>query len=260
MPFPYEQYETLAEPLTVYYPTGQDTLARWIFQSINKASQLLSQLLDQAMPEMEIILVAPTDWDVTPREDPEEPNTELPYWTNATQPPSIVIPSQFETIIGTPSQEKQAFLFYAALAQAFLEDDPRPWPSESPLWADEWQLQFAALWLTQQVHGQSGIVMKDLHAQYAEIFEPELDGKTPVTIRGFDWYEDTSPEDYLVFNLLLEQFSADLLANFSPEILPRFLDLYRKDFTVLLSDDATTLLASVLGPGGAEWLEELVYF
>jgi hypothetical protein len=50
------------------------------------------------------------------------------------------------------------------------------------------------------------------------------------------------------------------LANFSPEILPRFLDLYRKDFTVLLSDDATTLLASVLGPGGAEWLEELVYF
>jgi len=260
MPFPYEQYEALAEPLTVYYPTGQDTLARWIFQSINKAGQLLSQLLNQAMPEIEIILVAPTDWDAAPREDPEEPNTELPYWTNATQPPSIVIPLQFETIIGTPSQEKQAFLFYAALTQAFLEDDPRPWPGESPLWADEWQLQFAALWLTQQVHGQSGIVMNDLHARYAEIFEPEPDGKTPVTIRGFDWYEDTSPEDYLVFNLLLEQFSADLLANFSPEILPRFLDLYRKDFTVLLSDDATTLLASVLGPGGAEWLEELVYF
>ena len=260
MPFPYEQYEMLAEPLTVYYPTGQDTLARWIFQSINKGGQLLSQLLDQAMPEMEIILVAPTDWDAAPREDPGEPDTELPYWTNATQPSSIVIPLQFETIIGTPAQEEQAFLFYSALAQAFLEDDPRPWPGESPLWADEWQLQFAALWLTQQVHGQSGIVMSDLHAQYAEIFEPELDGKTPVTIRGFDWYEDTSPEDYLVFNLLLEQFSADLLANFSPEILPRFLDLYRKDFTVLLSDDATTLLASVLGPGGAEWLEELVYF
>jgi hypothetical protein len=133
-------------------------------------------------------------------------------------------------------------------------------PSESPLWADEWQLQFAALWLTQQMQGQSGIVMKDLHTQYAEIFEPEPDGKTPVTIRGFDWYEDTSPEDYLIFNLLLERFAADLLTNYSPEILPRFLDLYRKDFAVLLSDDVTTMLASVLGPGGAEWLEELVYF
>lgn len=260
MPFPYEQYETLAEPLTIYYPMGKETLAHWIIQSIDKAGQLLSQLLDQAMPEMEIILVAPTDWDVAPREDPEEPNIELPYWTNATQPPSIVIPSHFETIIGTPAQEKQTFLFYTALVQAFLEDDPRPWPSESPLWADEWQLQFAALWLTQQVHGQSGVVMKDLHTQYAEIFEPEPDGKTPVTIRGFDWYEDTSPQDYLIFNLLLEQFAADLLANFSPEILPHFLDLYRKDFPMLLSDDVTAILASVLGPGGAEWLEELVYF
>ena len=27
-PFPYERYETLAEPLTVYYPTGEETLAR----------------------------------------------------------------------------------------------------------------------------------------------------------------------------------------------------------------------------------------
>ena len=51
--------------------------------------------------------------------------------------------------------------------------------------------QFAALWLMQQINGHSGIVMKDLHEHYAEIFEPELDGKTPVTIRGFDWYEDT---------------------------------------------------------------------
>lgn len=260
MPFPYEQYETLAEPLTVYYPTDQDSLARWIFQSIDRAGQLLTQLLGRPMPEMEIILVAPGDWSITPLEDPEELNNALPYWTRATQPPSIVIPLQLDPIIGAPTKEKLAFLFYAALTQAFLEDDPRPWPNESPLWADEWQLQFAALWLMQQVGGQSGVVMQDLHAQYAENFEPELDGKTPVTVRGFDWYEDTSSEDYLIFNLLLEQFAADLLENYSPEILPRFLDLYRKDFSVLLSDDVTDMLASVLGPDGAEWLEELVYF
>ena len=102
--------------------------------------------------------------------------------------------------------------------------------------------------------------MKDLHEHYAEIFEPELDGKTPVTIRGFDWYEDTSAEDYLIFNLLLERFAADLQVKYSPEILPRFLDLYRNDYSVLLSDDITDMLASILGPGGAEWLENLVYF
>ena len=102
--------------------------------------------------------------------------------------------------------------------------------------------------------------MKDLHDHYAEIFEPELDGKTPVTIRGFDWYEDTSDEDYLIFNLLLEQFAADLQLKYSPEILPRFLDLYRNACSVLLSDDITNMLAGILGPGGAEWLENLVYF
>ena len=260
MPFPYEQYETLAESLTVYYPRDQDSLAHWIFQSIDRACQLLKQLLGRPMPEMQVILVAPKDWGITPRDDPEEPGNALPYWTNVTQPPSIFIPTQLDTMIGTPTQEKLVYLLYIALTQAFLEDDPRPWPDESPLWADEWQLQFAALWLMQQVHQQSGIVMEDLHEQYTEIFEPELDGKTPVTVRGFDWYEDTSPEDYLIFILLLERFAADLLANYSPEILPRFLDLYRKDFSRLLSDEVTDMLASVLGPGGVEWLEDLVYF
>ncbi len=260
MPFPYEQYEMLAEPLTFYYPTGQDSLARWIFQSINKAGKLLTQLLDRPLPEMKIPTDAILAWSFAPREDPEEPHDALPYWTNATQPPSIVVPSQLDPIIGMHTQEKLAFLLYAALTQAFLEDDPRPWPDESPLWADEWQLQFAALWLLQQIDGWRGVVLTDLHEQYAEIFEPEPDGKTPVTVRGFDWYDDTSAGEYLVYNLLLEQFAADLLANYSQETLPRFLELYRNDFSVLLSDDVTAMLASSLGPGGSEWLEDLVYF
>ena len=102
--------------------------------------------------------------------------------------------------------------------------------------------------------------MTDLHDQYAELFEPEPDGKTPVTVRGFDWYEDTTPQDYLEYTLLLEQFAADLLARYDADILPRFLELYRKAGVVLLSDDVANMLAATLGAGGAEWLEELVYF
>lgn len=260
MPFPYEQYETLAEPLTVYYPTGQDTLARWIFSTLDKAGELLTELLEQPMPEMEVVLVAPPDWNKAPGEDLEETNILLPYWTDATTPPSIIVPTQLDPIIGIPSQEKLAFFLYHELTHAFLEADPRPWPQESPLWADEWQLQFAALWLAQQISGQQGVITRDLHEKYAEIFEPEADEKTPVTIRGFDWYEDTSPEDYLVFDLLLEQFAVDLLAHSGPELLPRFLALYRKGHGVLLSDDVTEMLGSVVGPGGVEWLDNLVYF
>jgi hypothetical protein len=260
MPFPYEKYEIVAEPFSIYYSKNQDALVHLIIQFVDQASQRLMQMLGRPGPKMQIILVAPTDWHVTPRDDPEEPTNALPYWTSATHPPSLVIPSQLDPIIGLPTQEKLVYLVYTVLTQAFLENDPRPWPEESPLWADEWQMQFAALWLMQQINGHSGIVMKDLHERYAEIFEPELDGKTPVTIRGFDWYEDTSAEEYLIFNLLLDQFAADLQLKYSPEILPRFLDLYRNNYSVLLSDDVTDMLASLLGPGGAAWLENLVYF
>ena len=262
MSFPYEQYETLAGPLTVYYPAGQEESARWISQSIDKAGKSLAQLLGQSVPEMEILLVAPGDWDTAPGEDLGESGAliSLPYWTDATQPPSLVVPLQLDPVMGEPTQEKLAFLLYHEMVHAFIENDSRPWPEESPLWADEWQLQFAALWLFHQIHSGYGIVMTDLHEKYEEIFEPEPDGKTPVTVRGFDWYEDTTPEDYLIYTLLLERFAADLLANFDAEILPRFLDLYRKDDAVLLSDEVTHMLGTALGPDGEEWLESLVYF
>jgi hypothetical protein len=260
MPFVYEKYARVAEPFSAYYPEGQDSLVHVMVQTVDQASQRLKQLLGQSGQKMQVILVEPADWQVMPHDDPEEPGNALPYWTNVTHPPSLVIPSKLDRIVGLPTQEKLMYLVYSVLTQAFLEHDPRPWPGESPLWADEWQIQFAALWLMQQINGQSGIVMKDLHEQYAEIFEPELDGKTPVTIRGFDWYEDTSAEDYLIFSLLLEQFAADLQQKYSPRILPRFLDLYRNDYSVLLSDDITDMLVSILGPGGAEWLGNLVYF
>jgi len=260
MPFPYEKYTRVATPFPFFYSESQAALVHTISTFVYQASQGLKQLLDQQIPKMQMLLVQPADWHTTPRDDPEEPANALPYWTTITHPPSLVIPSQLDPIIGQPTQEKLIYLIYTVLAQAFLENDSRPWPAESPLWADEWQMQFAALSLMQQINGQSGIVMKDLHDNYAEIFEPELDGKTPVTIRGFDWYEDTSEEDYLIFNLLLEQFACDLLQKYDPEILHRFLEMYRKDYSVLLSDDVTDMFAKVLGPGGAEWLENLIYF
>ena len=257
MSFPYEQYEKLAEALTLYYPAGQETLARWIFQTIDRAGKLLTHLLSQPFPGMEILFVSPSDWDAAPREDPEGPHNMLPYWT--TVPPCLVIPQQLDPIMGEPTQQKLAYLLYHQLTLAYLEADPRPWP-ESPLWADEWQLHFAALWLSHQLDGVQGVVMKDLHEKYAGIFVPEEDGKTPVTVRGFDWYEDTTSEDYLVFDLLLEQFAADLLAHYGPEVLPHFLDHYRKDTSVLLSDEVTQVLETVLGQGSVEWLDDLVYF
>jgi hypothetical protein len=260
MPFPYEKYEMLAKPLSAYFPKGQDYLVHLIIQSIDEASRYLEQLLGRPIPKMQLILVEPSDWHLTPRDDPEEPDNALPYWTNATQPLSLFIPIQLDPIIGVPTWEKLIYLLYSVLTHVFLDDDPRPWPEESPLWADEWQMQFAGLSIMHHIQGQLGIVMKDLHVQYAEIFEPELDGKTPVTVRGFDWYEDTSEEDYLIFNLLIERFAADLLKNYYPEILPRFLDLYRNNCSILLSDDVTNMLANILGTGGTEWLEGLIYF
>lgn len=262
--FPYENYETLAEPLTVYYPTGEEDIARWTFQAIEKGCQLLTQLLKLPMPELELLVVAPADWASAPRDEDENDEEDIanphPYWTDAVSPPCLVVPLELGAIFGTPTQEKLAFMFYHELTLAYLESDPAPWPEEYPLWADEWQLKFAALWLYRKLSGQQGIVNSDLFEKYVEIFEPEEDGKTPITIRGFDWYEDTNAEDYLCYELLLEQFATDLLANYEPEILSRFLALYRSGRDVLLSENVTEMLASVLGAGGDEWLDNLVYF
>ena len=188
-----------------------------------------------------------------------EPDLLLPYWTDVTSPPSLVIPTQLDPIMGSGSPQKLAFLVFHELAHAFLEADTRPWPLESPLWADEWQMQFAALWLFQQEFDVQGVAMTDLHETFGEIFRPEPDGKTPVTVRGFDWYEDTTAHEYLEYTLLLERFAADLLANYDATILPRFLESYRAEL-VLLSDDVTAKLAEVLGESGIGWLENLDYF
>lgn len=269
MLFPYARYQTLeasntlagpTTPITVYYATGEDEFARWVFQSINKAGHLLTTLLGQPMPDLHLLLVPLEDWQLAPHEEPEELNNPHPYWTDTTSPPSIVVPLELDPIFGEPTLEKLAFMLYHELALAYLENDPRPYPNDYPLWADEWQLKFAALWISQQLAGQQGIVNRDLHEKYAEIFEPEEDGKTPITVRGFDWYDDTIAEDYLCYELLLEQLAADLLKRSGPEVLPRFLALYRKDHNILLSDEVTTMLGNSLGAGGVEWLEELVYF
>ncbi len=260
MVFPYEHYEKLTEPLTVYYPAGEENRARWVLSTVEKAGSLLSTLLARPLPEIHILLATDEDWPHAPRDEEEEVGALQPYWTAVTTPPTLVVSLTLDTIWGEPTLEKLAFIVYHEVALAFFEDDPRPWPDDYPLWADEWQLKFAALWLSQRLDGVQGIVNKDLHAQFAEIFEPEPDGKTPVTVRGFDWYEDTTLDDYLEYELLLEQFAADLLSKYQPEILPRFLALYRVERETLLSDDVAIMLASVLGPNETDWLENLVYF
>lgn len=281
MPFPNEHYRTLSEPLTMRYPADQETLARQLGQFIDRANKRLAQLLALETPAMEILLVAPQHWTSAPHEETGEldliptgnelrstsgqpvgevePDLLLPYWTDVTSPPSLVIPTQLDPIMGRESPQKLAFLVFHELAHAFLEADTRPWPLESPLWADEWQMQFAALWLFQQEFDVQGVAMTDLHETLAEIFQPESDGKTPVTVRGFDWYEDTTAHEYLEYTLLLERFAADLLANYDATILPRFLESYRAEL-VLLSDDVTAKLAEVLGESGIGWLENLDYF
>ena len=260
MQFPYEHYAILAKPLTVYYPTGEEAYARWIAQTVDKASKLLISLLGQPMPKFEVLLADQSDWHQVPHEDPEELSNPHPYWTDITTPPTLVVPQHLDSIFGEPTQEKLAFILYHEVVLAFLEGDPRPYPKDYPLWADEWQLKCAALWLSYQLDNQKGIVNKDLYERYAEIFEPEADGKTPVTIRGFDWYEDTIPEDYLCYDLLLEQLAADLLSQYSVDVLPRFLASFRQDYDMLLSDEVTEMLGNALGAKGTQWLDKLVYF
>jgi hypothetical protein len=261
MPFPYGRYRTLLQTFVLYYPADHEALARRLLQILNRAAEELGRLLRLPLPEVEVVLATPADWKSAPHDEDEVGDPILlPYLTAATDPPTLVIPTHLDEIIGEPTDEKLAFLLYRELTYAFLEHDPRPWPDDYPLWADEWQMQFAAVWLSQLLDGQQGVVNRDLHELYAAIFVAEGDGKTPVTIRGFNWDESTSAEDYLYFNLLLERFGVDLLERAGPQVLPRFLREYRREQPVLLSDDVTAMLGAAIGEAGQAWLESLPYF
>lgn len=259
--FPYDRYESLHGRYPIYYPANEESLARWVQGKIDGAAGKLSALLQLSLPDFEVLIVDTPDWELAPHSDAEELESPHPYMTDVTTPQTLVIPLELDSIFGKATPEKFAFMLYHELVVAFLEDDPRSWPEESTLWADEWQFAFAALWLSQTLDNVQGLVNKDEHAQYADAFEPEADGKTPITIRGFDWFEDTTTEEFLIYRLLLEQFAADLLAHYNSAILPRFLTAYRVENATFLSDDVTALLAQALGGKGAEeWLEGLVYF
>jgi hypothetical protein len=260
MDFPYEQYNTLAGALTTHYPAGEEAYAQRVSQAAEKAVDQLFQLFGRATPELQLLIVAAEDWETAPHDDKEELNAPYPYLTDATSPPTIVVPVVPETTFDPVMQEKLDFALYHELTLAFLEDDPRPWPEDYPLWADEWQIKFIALWLAHTLDNQQGIVNKDLYEEYVEAFEPEADGKTLFTIREFEWYEDTEPEDYLCFEILLEQFAADLLERYDINIVLRFLDRYRAGHKSLSNDDVTAMLADALGPDGQEWLKHIPYF
>ncbi|GCF09470.1 hypothetical protein KDI_30340 [Dictyobacter arantiisoli] len=260
MLFPYDHYKTVIEPFTAYYPVGEETLAHQVLQSLDQAAKQLTALLHVDMPDFEVLLVNMDDWPLVPHSESEEVDSPHPYMTDLTTPATLVVPLEIDPIFGVVTPEKFAFMLYHELTVAYLEDDPRPWPDETPLWADEWQFKFIALWLAQKLNNVEGVVNKDGLEQYEEAFEPELDGKTPVTIRGFDWYEDTTPEEYLTYELLLEQFAADLLKRYNVSVISRFLSAYRVESKQFLSDQVTKMLADALGSGAEEWLEELVYF
>jgi hypothetical protein len=260
MDFPYDRYETITQDFTVYYPPGEEKLARWVIPTIEKANEHLRQLLGPFETDMDVLIVAPDDWHLAPHDDAEELIAPHPYWTETTSPPTLVVPTEIDSIFGEMTAPKFAFILYHELALAATELDSRPWPDSYPLWADEWPLKFAALWLSYTIDQQDGLVNQDLADKHEDLFEAEEDGKTPTTVRSFDWFEDTTPEEYLKYQILLEQFAADLLACYPPTILPRFFQLFRTKRKALLSEEVTEMLAQVLGPGGGLWLEDLVYF
>ncbi len=93
MSFPYDDYQKLAEPLTVYYPSGervdnaqlavqQEEYVHWVVRTINKASEQLTKLFERPMPDMEVLVVKPEDWSLVPRGDLEEEHAPRPYWTD----------------------------------------------------------------------------------------------------------------------------------------------------------------------------------
>lgn len=56
MPFPFEKYERVIEPFSMYYSESQDSLIHLVIQSVDQANHMLMQLLDQPRLNLQVIM------------------------------------------------------------------------------------------------------------------------------------------------------------------------------------------------------------
>lgn len=229
-------YERLAGVVPVLHAPGMADRAEGLRGLLETGAEVLSEILAAEPPRLQALLVADEDWREAPRESERPYPPGLPYFTRATDPPSLVMPETLSPVIRPRTNAKLPLTVWHELAHAYLlkRDVVR-----TPAWLRELIPQALAAAVARRV----GVLAQHLS---------EVDRPPGFTVRGLKGHADA--EEQMAFQNLLLVLGDSALDEFGEGFLSRLVDALWAETDVVDEARAEGLFARALGPGGREWL------
>lgn len=230
-------YTRLHGIVPVFHPMELEDLAGETRELLDTGTRTFSEILDAGTPDLSSLLVASEDWKDAPREGERPYPPGLPYLTQSTNPPALVLPETLSSAFEPRTQATWPLVFWHELAHAFLLQKPVP---RTPAWLRE----FVPQALAAAVAWRTGVLSAHL----------EQIGPSPdLTVREFGGPADAGRQ--MVFQNLLLGFGAAALEEFGEEFLRRLVHELWQEMEIVGEARAEELLAGSLGSRGRIWLE-----
>ena len=203
---------------------------------LGTGAEALSEILAAEPPRLEALLVSDADRREAPRESERPYPPGLPYFTRATDPPSLVVPEMLSPAITPRTKATLPLTVWHELAHAYLlrRDVVR-----TPAWLRELIPQA----LSAAVARRAGLLAQHLS---------EVDREPGFTIRGLKGHAGV--EEQMAFQNLLLLLGDAALDEFGEGFLRRLVRDLWAETDVVDEARAEELLTRALGQRGLEWL------
>jgi len=230
-------YERLTGAVPILHVPSVADRAEELRDILGTGADVLAEILAVEPPRLQALLVADEDWREAPRESERPYPPGFPYYTRATNPPSLVLPETLSAVITPRTGVTLPLTVWHELAHAYLlrRDVVR-----TPAWLRELIPQA----LSAAVARGAGLSLGE-HLS-------EMDREPGFTVRGLKGHAD--PEEQMAFQNLLLLLGDAALVEFGEAFLNRLVHALWAETGVVAGVRAEGLLAGALGPGGLEWL------
>lgn len=230
-------YERLESVVPVLYAPGMAYRAHALRVLLESGARALSEILGVETPRLQALQLAGGDWPKAPREGEEPYPPGLPYFTRATDPPTLVMPEELSPLIQPRTGARLPLTVWHELAHAFFL-------SREVVRAPAWLGEFVPQALSAAV----------AHREWMSLWEHlrGIDREPGFTVRSFRGH--AAARTQMEFQNLLLLLGASALEVFGEGFSKKLVHALWEEKEPVNEARAEELLADALGPGGREWL------
>ena len=230
-------YERLDGAVPVLHAPSMVNQAEGLRDILQAGATALSEILSAGSAQVQALLVSDEDWRAAPRESERPYPPGLPYFTRATDPPSLVLPDTLSPAITPRTNATLPLTVWHELAHAFLlrRDVVR---------APAWLRELIPQTLSAAVARRTGLSLGE-HLS-------KVNREPGFAVRGLKGH--AGAEEQMAFQNLLLSLGDAALDEFGEGLLYRLVRDLWAETDVVDEARAEGLLAGALGAGGREWL------